>query len=252
MNINLKNIIPNNSEDYKISFDSNLGNAGVEIFNWLQSNKKIKESHSYKGIPYRWVFGISGDKSIDYIVDNLPEDLSKLSLDNIINYLDLSEMNVNEIKFEVLGSNKFVDEIHLKRSRFKEIKPIKEDNLPFNYENEIFYSAVWHTDKTFDLSNYKILIYLNDVKKNQGGLVISEPILSPKQINGECVLTENIIDSDKVEGKEVLGKAGTTASFNSHILHRANLPKDGYRCCLHLSFILKDKIYKHRKYSRRH
>ena len=55
-----------------------------------------------------------------------------------------------------------------------------------------------------------------------------------------------------VDGKEITGPAGTCASFNSHILHRANLPKQGYRYCMHLSFLLPGIDHKHDKYSINH
>ena len=60
------------------------------------------------------------------------------------------------------------------------------------------------------------------------------------------------IKADEVKFKEVIGPKGTTASFNSHILHRANLPKDKYRFCMHLSFRLNDQKYTHNKYSNNH
>ena len=78
INKNLQNIIPNNVGEYKISCDNNIANTGIEIWNWLEENNKIKSSHSCNNIVYRWVFGTSGFNSIDYIKNNLPENLSQL------------------------------------------------------------------------------------------------------------------------------------------------------------------------------
>ena len=113
---------------------------------------------------------------------------------------------------------------------------------------------MWHTDKTFELNNYKLLVYLNDIKPNQGGLVIADPIISPKYINNKCVLLKenSYINADEITEKEIIGGAGTTTSFNSHILHRANLPENGYRYCMHLSFLLPGEQYHHHKYSKNH
>lgn len=254
MNESLKNIIPIDSESYKISYDNNLANAGIDIINYLQENNKINLSHSYKGIDYRWAFGTSGLNSIDYILNNIPDDLKKVFQNDIIDYLDIQSLDVNEIKFEILGPNPLVDNIHLKRCRFGEIIPTLDDDMPKEYENTIFYSSLWHTDKSFELNNYKILVYLNDIDINQGGLIIADPIMSPKLINSKCVLHEEnkTYNSDNIKSKEVIGKAGTCSSFNSHILHRANLPKQGYRYCMHLSFLLPSEKHKHAIYSKNH
>jgi hypothetical protein len=254
INKNLEKIVPHNANSYKVSLNSKLGNVGREIYDWLESTNKIKPSHKFNDIIYRWVFGISGTDSINYVLNNIPDDLSDLFLTKVINHLGISMFSVNEIKFEKLGPNKFIDNFYLKRSRFGEIITTKQDDMVGDYEKTLFYSTIWHTDKSFNLSNYKILIYLNDVDKDQGGLVISDPILSPKRIDNKCVLIDKgiTIRADEIKGKEVMGCKGTTASFNSHILHRANLPKTGYRYCLHLSFLLPGEKYKHNKYSNNH
>ena len=254
MKDSLKNIIPIDCESYNISHDANLANSGIYIMNWLQDNNKIKLTHSYGGIDYRWAFGISGIGSIDYISDSLPIQLKNTFNNDIIDYLGIRNLNVNEIKFEILGPNNLVDNIHLKRCRFGEIVPVLDDDMPIEYEKTIFYSSLWHTDKSFELNNYKILVYLNDINVNQGGLMIADPIMSPKMIESKCVLHESGVkyNSDTIKSKEVIGAAGTCSSFNSHILHRANLPKYGYRYCMHLSFLLNDSKYYHNAYSKKH
>ena len=254
LNENLERIVPADSETYKVSFDKTLGNAGIEIANWLEENQKLEASHTYNDITYRWVFGISGVQSIHYIIQNLPEHLGKMFIEKVIQYLDIESFAVNEIKFEKLGPNHLVDDIHLKRPRFGEIIPVKEDNLPTDYGKTIFYSSLWHTDKQFDLNNYKILVYLNDIKEGQGGLTIADPVISPKMVNNKCVLHEEgkTYRADEITGKEITGPAGTCSSFNSHLLHRANLPKEGYRYCMHLSFLLPGIDHKHDKYSINH
>ena len=250
----LLDLIPNYSEEYKISTSKILSNSSIEIFNYLLENDKIIPTHTYKNIPYRWAYGADGNDSINKILNSLPSSLSTMFQEKIIDYLGIKNLSTNEIKFEILGPNKHVDDIHLRRCRFGDIKPIKEDNFSKNYQNEIFYSSIWHTDKTFELNNYKLLLYLNDIPTNQGGLILADPIISPKYINNKCVLLkeDTYINVDEIKEKEVIGKAGTTISFNSHILHRANLPKQGYRYCMHLSFLLPGIDHKHDKYSINH
>lgn len=254
MKTTLTHIVPENSETYNISYDIRLANAGIEIMNWLQDNNKVKLTHSYNGIAYRWAFGISGPQSIDFIINNLPKKLQDMFNKDIIDYLGIRNLNVNEIKFESIGPNQFIDDIHLKRCRFGEIEPVLEDGMPYDYEHSIFYSTLWHTDKSFELNNYKLLVYLNDIDADQGGLMIADPIMSPKMINKKCVLHEERkqYKADSITAHEVIGKAGTCASFNSHILHRANLPKTGYRHCMHLSFLLPGDEYMHGVYSKNH
>jgi hypothetical protein len=254
INDKLKSIVPVDSESYNVSLDTKLANAGIDIMNWLLDNDKLEASHSFNDIDYRWVFGISGTNSTDYIMNNLPAELAESFKNDVIEYLGLSTLSVNEIKFECIGPNQYVDDIHLKRCRFGEIEPVLEDDMPFDYEHSIFYSALWHTDKSFELNNYKLLVYLNDIDIDQGGLMIADPIMSPKMIDEKCVLHEEgkRYKADSIEGHEVIGKPGTCASFNSHILHRANLPKAGYRHCMHLSFLLPGDEHKHDIYSKNH
>ena len=254
INKNLKKIIPSSVSEYNIGLNKKLGESGLEIFKWLDKNNKINPTHSYKDVTYRWSFGISGAESIQYVLSNLPQDLSEIFMFDIINYLGILDFDVNEIKFEKIGPNEHLKDIHLKRTRFGDLISTKEDNLPSDYEKTIFYSSLWHTDKFFSLDNYKILVYLNDVSENQGGLIISEPIISPKWINNKAVLIDEgiSIKSDEITFREVVGPVGTTTSFNSHVLHRANLPQNKYRFCMHLSFRLKEQKYTHHKYSNNH
>tara|TARA_B100000287_G_scaffold408447_1_gene434809 strand:+ start:40 stop:810 length:771 start_codon:yes stop_codon:yes gene_type:complete len=254
INKNLKKVIPHNCKDFKISTNTDVGCTASEIFNWLDNNNKIIPSHSYNGITYRWSFGSSGNNCLNYIYNNLSDKYLELFKEKIINYFGLDKLHLNEIKFEKLGVNDSLNDAYLKRTRFGDLKTLKIDDLSNNYENEMFYSLIWHTDKTFNLSNYKLLIYLNDISENQGGLVVSNPTISPKRINGKCQLFKDTPTTsiEELKFKEVTGKMGTMASFNSHILHRANLPKHGFRKCLHLSFLLPDEKYKHNKYSNNH
>jgi hypothetical protein len=255
INNNLQKIIPSNVDESKIGFDSKLGEVGLKIYKWLDSMNKIEPSHSFNSIIYRWAFGTSGDNSINYILNRLPSDLSDLFLNDVINYLGISDFSVNEIKFEKLGPNKFLEDVHLKRTRFGDLITTQEDDLSTIDGNaEVFYSALWHTDKFFKLNNYKILVYLNEVDKNEGGLIVSDPHIHPKWINNKAVLIDDgvSVKSNEITFKEVTGLVGTTASFSSHILHRANLPKNNYRMCMHLSFCLPGEQYEHEKYSNNH
>ncbi len=233
INENLKKVIPSHCEDFKTSSNTEIGKIASEIFDWLSDNDKIQPSHSYKGVTYRWSFGSSGSNCLNHIYNNLPSEYSKLFKEKIVNYFGLENLNLNEIKFEKLGVNNFLDDAYLKRTRFGDLKTLKFDDLSNDYENEMFYSLIWHTDKTFDLSNYKLLIYLNDVNENQGGLIVANPVVSPERINGKCQLLENTstLPIEDLKFKEITGELGTMASFNSHILHRANLPKYNFREC---------------------
>ena len=241
INENLLKLIPCDAESYKISQDNIVGDLGAEIYDYLSSKQLIKVSHIFKNIPYRWVFGTSGGGCIDYINNHLDIKFRN-KLGSIIEYLGIADLSLNEIKFEKLGANHHLDNIEDKRTRFGDIILNKHDDLPRDYNSTIFYSSIWHTDKTFHLNNYKLLIYLNDISENQGGLVVADPVISPKRIDGKCALfNHQKVNVKDITYNEIIGKRGTTASFNSHILHRANLPKVGHRYCLHLSFLLTGK-----------
>lgn len=252
INENLKKLIPSDSESYRISNDKLIGDIGSDLYDYLESKGLIQLSHTYKDTPYRWVFGKSGGNCLDYIIYHLEKRQAEQFM-SIIDHLGMRELSLNEIKFEKIGSNPYLNDIEEKRTRFGDIILNKHDDLPTDYNSTIFYSAIWHTDKTFQLNNYKLLIYLNDISENQGGLVVADPIVSPKRIDGKCALfNHHKVNVSDITYTEVIGGRGTTASFNSHILHRANLPKIGYRHCLHLSFLLPGENYKHSKYSNNH
>ena len=95
---------------------------------------------------------------------------------------------------------------------------------------------------------------MNDIDTAHGGLMIADPVISPSMVDNKCVLHEvgQTYKADQIKEKEITGSAGTCASFNSHILHRANLPKQGYRYCMHLSFLLPDEKHRHAIYSKNH
>tara|TARA_R110000803_G_scaffold81438_5_gene147380 strand:- start:143 stop:577 length:435 start_codon:yes stop_codon:yes gene_type:complete len=102
-------------------------------------------------------------------------------------------------------------------------------------------TATWHTDVGCSLNNMNLIIYLSDVEVDMGGFVIADP---PQKVGFDDDLglpkylgTESPVYGDEVPYKEVTGPAGTIVGFNSHTLHRANLPKKGYRKALHMNII---------------
>ena len=248
----LLKVIPNDPYSFNITFDKKIGEIGRDVIQYLKNLDKLKVSHTWKGIDYRLAFGTSGNNCLGYFNDNIENDIWDIFFTNIIVPLGLNDLNINELKFETIKPNHYVDDVHLRKSRWGDIKSVK----PYDYgENfKIFYSQTYHTDKSFALNNYKILVYLNDINKDEGGLIIANPIISPKRIDNNCFLFEDksMVNSDKILEKEIVGKIGTMVSFNSHILHRANLPKSGWRDCLHFSFHIPDKKYFHSKYSNNH
>ena len=91
-----------------------------------------------------------------------------------------------------------------------------------------------------------MIVNLNDV--TSGGTFLADPILTPFDKDGEIFFGDNIILSENIKEKEILGKAGTVYCASSHILHRASLPKEGYTDKMHLSFTLKGDKYLADKY----
>tara|TARA_A100001201_G_scaffold120308_1_gene103813 strand:+ start:717 stop:1484 length:768 start_codon:yes stop_codon:yes gene_type:complete len=248
----LSEIVPNNPYSYNVSFDENIGSVGRDIMKYLKETNKLQVSHSWKGIDYRFAFGTSGNDCLGYLNNNMDSVSWDMFFTKIVLALELNDLNLNEIKFETLKPNHHLDDVHLRKSRWGDIKPTK----PYDYGDdfEIFYSQTYHTDKTFALNNYKILVYLNDINEDEGGLIIANPIISPKRVKDKCVLFEDksTVNANEILEKEIVGKMGTIASFNSHILHRANLPKSGWRDCLHFSFQMPGEQYFHEKYSNNH
>lgn len=213
--------LPDEKDQYKVSFDSNLLEHGKVIFNYLEENN-LFTPRVYNDIKWRDIFGWYDEF-----------ELNNYFKEHIVDYLGLN--NINEVRFERTFAHPDLNSFHLTRSRYK---GIKESEQRSKSKPRGFSSFYFHCDESFPLSNYKMIINLNDV--STGGTFVSDPVLVPVSKDGEVYFHEDIIPSSSITEKEITGKAGSIYCASSHILHRASLPKQGYTDKMHLSFTVSD------------
>lgn len=225
----MHNLFPKDRFSYSLKFDQHLLTHGRFIMDELL-NSDLMVDREYKGQIWRKHFTW---------YSNL--DLNEYLNDNILKYLGVAQFN--EVKFERTYAHKDIDGLQLRRSRYKGIDVT--NNLPGTkpHAASTFY---FHVDEGFPLANYKMIVNLSDV--TSGGTFLADPILIPFNKDGEVYFSNDILLSENIKEKEIIGKAGTVYCASSHILHRASLPKEGYTDKMHLSFILKGDKYLAEKY----
>lgn len=176
--------------------------------------------------------------------------LEQLSLKQVSNLIGVPANAFNEVKLEILTPYPSGEKDYLKLVRFKDILP----SIKFEGDiNDTWGTSLYHTDFSFPYNNYKLIVYLNDVGKDCGATVVSDPPIFPTKINGSQSLFENQskINAADITFKELTGKAGTCVVMNSHLVHRASFPKaPNYRLAMHLGFTLEGKQYHHRNYNK--
>ncbi len=93
----------------------------------------------------------------------------------------------------------------------------------------------WHSDNQFKTRGHKMLtvmIYLSDVNEKNGPLEVAE---GTHDLNlSKRIFFEN--DLENFNKVKLMGKIGTTIFFDMDSVHKANVPKFGYRDVLRFSF----------------
>lgn len=225
----MHSLLPKDRFSYSLNFDKHLLTHGRVIMDKLLNSDSMFD-REYKGKIWRKHFKWYNEFELNQYFN-----------DNISKHLGISEFN--EIKFERTFAHKDIDGLQLRRTRYRGIDVT--NHLPGTkpHAASTFY---FHVDEGFPLANYKMIVNLNDV--TSGGTFLADPILTPFDKDGEIFFGDNIILSENIKEKEILGKAGTVYCASSHILHRASLPKEGYTDKMHLSFTLKGDKYLADKY----
>lgn len=226
--------LPDNPYTYTIFYDSKLLELSRDLFSEAYFNNKFLKT---KPAPdkNRGVFRITSTEM----------DPNKFF--TVLPNLGIKPEQITEWKFEILYPSYLHDNFHLQSSRFNKVNTTLNPN-PTILDD--WGTLAWHTDYNTPVNNYKCIFYLNDIQKDQGGTWIADPIISPFERNGVQELFEDgsSIDADKITYSEVVGPAGTGYVMNSHLVHRAALPKHHYRIALHFGFTVENQKYHHRDY----
>ena len=248
MNDICRNLFPDNPVDYKISFDENLRDVGIEIYNLMESAGLLHDSFPSLEESYRYAYVhtnhhsqmINPEQQYSYIPEE-HQNIYDTFKTGIVDYLGIDE-NCYQLKVEKLvytsASAGFED-------RFSRMSGLWARNNKGNEEplgdREQFGTGLWHTDVGCNLNNMVFLMYLSDVEQDMGGFCIADP---PQKVGFD--VNENRPKylgpgapcfADTVPYREITGPAGTIVGFNSHTLHRANLPKKGFRKALHMNIL---------------
>lgn len=228
----------NSWDSYKVSFDKHLGKVSKHLYSLFEKENLLVES--FPNIPNIKSFR-KEYKGNWRNLEKYPE-IYVYFKENFVDYLQVGEiskqMKVEELTFTSL---EVIDQ-HNVVSRMKGVIPVDTNRkLP---ENSYWITSAWHADRGQPLNNLKLLIYVDDVTEGEGEFVISDPPQGVSTVRvGEGTMlaysrykSDNIsISSDMIPSKHITGPGGTVIGFNSHILHRANIPHKGSRRCIHLS-----------------
>ncbi|TAJ99296.1 hypothetical protein EPO44_10615, partial [bacterium] len=145
-------------------------------------------------------------------------------------YLDIDGLEgfcssiMKELEQKIYQSYVIVDKVYVYRS------------LPTSVEEQV--SWLWHYDNHPN-EILKVMVYLTDVSDRSGPfeyfrLVTNHyPLfISPKPLLGYSRISPKIIERyllDGYEASKVTGPVGTVVVFDNNVLHRATIPKGGYR-----------------------
>jgi len=225
---------------YKISHDNHLKEAGNELF-WMFEEAGLLYSNfvdNSLGLePYRRAYCHTSH----WDGMEIPTRIKKFFKENFIDYLDIND-ECMQLKVEEL---KYVDDIHIeqhnKNTRVHGITPSHPEAIPEDYA---FGTAMWHTDRGCPLHNMVMMIYLEDVDEGMGEFVVADPVRQLYNVDEynrhlssiqEKVQLNTDVLSNEIGSRHLTGPAGTVLGFNSHILHRANMPHRHRRRCIHMN-----------------
>jgi len=211
MNYNIENILKKLKNNGYYVIDNYFSNNDIEVLNNDFENFMKNNSYSF----------------------HLNEDFIKCKT------LDINfEKNFNkDYYFEKLNKDKLIYQISKKYLK-KNYKPSKFmacqtfGQINDNYSKNKKFAFVPHSDETYFL---KFFIYLSDVNIENGPLSVApgSHIVSKKKRHKWILSGKDYLKRDKVnlnyesEMLPLIGKRGTMIIFDTDIIHKGGVPKDG-------------------------
>lgn len=230
---------------YKVSYDEHLKKAAHELYWMFEDAGLLTPNHldnSVNKLPYRRAF-VHGE-NWKQMSGRIPNRIYQYFQESIIEYLGI-DGNCTQLKVEEL---KHVDDYsidqHHKSVRVHGLKPINTKARP--NADYSFNTSLWHTDTSLPLNNMVMMIYVDDVEEGMGEFVVADPVrrlydvVEPEghhlyAIKEYAMDGKTMLGTDEISSNHLTGPAGTVLGFNSHILHRANIPHRHRRRCIHLN-----------------
>lgn len=229
--------IPKSASEVKVSHDAKLGELAEKLYEYIEEDGLIApwDSAKEKGFFHR-----SPEYFHHEVKDHFSERTYKFLFEEFYKYLEVEySLFVKADKMKSVSSGQR-DLIHI-ASRVPGILPSKSKP-----SDAVFWqSGIFHMDYGFGYDNYKFIIYLNDVEKDEGGVVFTDPIITPYLDDGtrrwegcQETLKLNVEPktTDELTLDEKIGKKGTVVCFNAHVAHSARFPKNNVRKAIHLVF----------------
>lgn len=240
-----KEFIPQSPTEVKVTHDIKLGLLAEKLWSLLKDDGLIDDDgtpeHRFKDTDGNFILFRSDEYSPKELNQEkkLSEHTRKFLDEEFYKYLEVSHSGALKADWLKPVSDNQRDLLHTK-SRIPGLYPSRD------ISDIIFWqSGIFHMDYGFDLDEYKFIIYVNDVEKNEGGVTFTNPLITPYLENGTPRwegIQENLKlnvepkTTEEITIDEKTGKKGTVVCFNCHIAHSARFPKNNYRKAIHLVF----------------
>lgn len=246
-----KSFLPDSPEEFKVTYDEKLGLIAEEVWNKVEAEGKIEPYRFIGDRPWKRHFG---EQFVHKLQDFVSEDTHNFILQELFGYLgfEKGKMYPSHINLDIMEDCGDAADLRFTVSRVPNISygSVLKQLSP---DTEHWPSATWHMDFGHDLDTYKFIIYVNDVEPDSGGILFSDPLITPHLPDGtptweyeggspkledgyatNVKLNVEEVSINDIKVKEITGKKGTVVCFNSHIAHTANPPRVGFRKALHL------------------
>lgn len=234
---------PDDCLSYKIGHSNTLLEIGRELYNVVDTLNLLEYSTTEQSKPIRSIATFNesqrGVEIVGKYETRAPKEISKYfkQLKQVVGY----ELRTNLFHVEKLNPSPELINISNTSSRLPNLLPSAPSDM---YESSYKHGAsLWHFDNANPLNNMVLMIYLDEI---DGGTCIADPIITPtrdKLAHRQTNIFNTKILSEDITYTEVKGPAGTFSSFNSHILHRAGIPKVLERRAIMVNFLPKEEKY---------
>jgi len=233
--------MPTSACEVKVSQDDKLGELAEKLYEYMEEDGLIVAHNLHLDSNNESYFYRSIECNKKEISENFSERTFKFLYEEFYKYLevDFSDfVKADKIKPSLKSHQR--DLIHI-ASRVPGVLPSMKSEKGLDF----WQSGIFHMDYGFALDQYKFIIYLDDVEKDEGAVTFTKPLITPYledgtprwngtedtlKLNVEPTNTKDLVLDQKI------GKKGSVVCFNSHIAHSARFPTNNIRRAIHLVF----------------
>jgi len=244
--------MPKSACEVKVSQDDKLGELAEKLYEYIEEDGLLEPQEHYIDNNNDCFYYRSKESNRVELEESYSERTLKFLYEEFYKYL--------EVEFSYfVKADKMIPAVNIEQRDLLHIASRVPGVLPGRTvasRARFYQSGILHMDFNFALYQYKFIIYLDDIEKDQGGVTFTKPLITPYLEDGtprwegvEENLKLNVkpITTDKLVLDQKIGKKGSVVCFNSHIAHTARFPKSNIRRAIHLVF----KGPEAKEYSRR-